>query len=236
MTDVLAVLEGGASVDEAVCAVANALAPLLRAHVKQTRVDRAAPMEGEAQLVAAVQEPAVAAAVVTVDEEPDAACWQIMRAATRPVVAVPRGATRPDAAILRVLVPLDGTATTAVAVRGPAERLQDGGAELVAVHVFDPTTVPSFSDQAAHHPRPWKEEFLRRAQVPVRGLDIRVGDTAPEVLAAAASSHADLILLAWGQDLDEGRARTVRDVLLTGDVPVMLVPVVHRTAPGEPIT
>jgi hypothetical protein len=68
--------------------------------------------------------------------------WQhVARQSAKPVVLVPAGARDQPPRIRRVPLPLDGTARSASAVAGTAERLAHGGAELVVLHVFDIETV-----------------------------------------------------------------------------------------------
>ena len=77
--------------------------------------------------------------------------------------------------------------------------------------------------------RAWAEEFLARycAQPEVR-LELRTGVAGEHVLDVAEAERADMIALGWSQQLDPGRAHTVRRAVLDAVVPVMLVPI----APG----
>jgi nucleotide-binding universal stress UspA family protein len=59
----------------------------------------------------------------------------------------------------------------------------------------------------------------------------RLGVPADDVVAVARETHADLIVLAWSQDLAPGRARVVSETLAHSDVPVLLLPVDQATAP-----
>jgi transposase len=74
--------------------------------------------------------------------------------------------------------------------------------------------------------RAWAEEFLARycAQPGVR-LELRTGVAGERVLDVAEAERADMIAFGWSQQLDPGRARTVRRAVLDAVVPVMLVPI-----------
>ena len=53
----------------------------------------------------------------------------------------------------------------------------------------------------------------------------RLGVAADDVVAVARDADADLIALAWSQDLGPGHARVVRETLARSTIPVLLVPV-----------
>jgi hypothetical protein len=64
---------------------------------------------------------------------------------TKPVVVVPpEPRDPPSAGLQRVLVPLDGTATTASAVEQVTRWFAGSDVGIVSLHVFDVATVPSF--------------------------------------------------------------------------------------------
>jgi len=125
----------------------------------------------------------------------------------------------------RVLLPVDGTARSAAAVAGAAERFARGGAELVVLHVFDAQTVPKFWNQHAHASQAWEQEFLARyCPLPGARLELRSGTAAEHVAKVAGDEQADMIALAWSQRLEPGCAAAVRRTILEAQVPVMLVP------------
>ena len=229
MTQVLAVLGGGPA-EAPVIDTAAALAEIVHARVR--RVSLAADLSAEqaaAQVLGALDSPGIVLAVLARDERSRPIWRRVAQRSARPVVLVPAAARGRRPEIRRVLLPLDGTAESAAAVAGAVEHFAGAGVDLVALHVFDAETVPRFWDQAAHARRAWAEEFLARycAQPGVR-LELRTGVAGEHVLDVAEAERADMIALGWSQQLDPGRARTVRRAVLNAVVPVMLVPI----APG----
>jgi nucleotide-binding universal stress UspA family protein len=148
-----------------------------------------------------------------------------------PVIAVPPGAAV-TSVIRRVLVPLNGTATTSGALREVLEMACRQHLDVTLLHVYDAASVPMFSDQPVHEARAWTDEFLRRhcPDPSAVSLEVRIGTPATRVMDVAVESRADLLVLGWSQDLSSGRARVVRHALETSAIPVLLVPVTRRAA------
>jgi nucleotide-binding universal stress UspA family protein len=144
----------------------------------------------------------------------------------KPVVVVP-----PDAplahAVDSVLVPLDGTAVSAAALREVVALASDAEIEIVAAHVHEERSLPAFSDQLPHEVRAWSEEFLARycPSATEVTLELRVGEPHERLLDILRRSHCDLVALGWSQDLARGRAAVVRRMLAESPVPVLLTPV-----------
>jgi nucleotide-binding universal stress UspA family protein len=124
-------------------------------------------------------------------------------------------------------VPLDAIEETAAALKETIELAGDAAAEVVVLHALHGASLPLFSDQPQHEPEAWGQEFLARySPQPERvRLETRVGVPAELVPTVAKETEADLIALAWSQNMAPGRARVVRAVLERSDVPVLLVPV-----------
>ena len=202
---------------DAVRRLAGAVGPLLDAEVRE--VDAAA---GAAAVVAEADRRSVAAVVLAGDLDPDAPFWEIVTSTGAPVVVLPAGTPVTPRPMEVVLLPLDGTADAARAVSPVVHRLLEGGAHVIAMHVFDAATVPAFWDQAAHSGAAWSEEFLTRHLPRGVALDLRSGRPPEEVLSEAEHLGAGLVVLSWARRTDAGRARTVR-LLLTGRIPVLLV-------------
>lgn len=142
---------------------------------------------------------------------------------TRPVLVVP-----PDAPIRksprRVLIPLDGSRGVSAAVRPLIATYVAAGAEVIAVHVFEPKTVPMFLDGVPDEIA-WRDEFLSQhcADLGIR-LETRPGPIVLALLDVAASEDVDVIALGWHQNLAPERAVVVREVLQRARRPVALIP------------
>lgn len=222
----------GGEHDETVRAAANALAAVLGLGVRWFRAPGVEAPDRIEQVVAALESDDVEVGVVGVDTPADG-CWDVLPLVSRPLLVVPVHAPLTAGSFVRVLVPLDGREETAASVVGMAGRLRGGGAEVVAVHVFEPATIPAFWDQAAHSHASWTAEFLRRNLPPAAGLGLRRGSPADELIAESGESGVDLLLVGWSQDLSSGHAHIVRSALTAGSVPVLLVPAqVHPPTAG----
>jgi len=131
--------------------------------------------------------------------------------------------------VRRVLVPLEGAADAGDAT-DLLGRFAEHGAEIVPLHVFTPSTVPSFWDQAHHAAPAWSADFLSRFGPRDTGeLWLRSGDVADAVLEVVDSASIDLVALTWSQDLSGEHAPVVRAMLARSPVPVLLAPV-HRAS------
>jgi len=152
---------------------------------------------------------------------------EVIQRCRKPVVIVPLGRhAHPPAAIERILVPLNGSIASAETVTGLVTMFRASGADIVVLHVFDPTTVPMFWDQPVHARQSWVEEFLRRyCNQPDVRMELRSGRAGEHILDVAAAEHADLIALGWAQNLSAGRAETVRATIAEAAIPVLLLPV-----------
>ena len=228
MSEVLAVLDKHHH-PEAVRAEAKAIADTLGLPVRLIPC----PEEGGAvdrsdAILAELEQDETLLLVMAGAASPEALCWSVVTAAGKPVVLVPSAPQAPAATVGRVLLPLDGTEETAAAVTEAVELLAGAGVTLVALHVFDPSTIPPFWDQAAHTGRAWAEEFLAR-NLAEHGaiLEVRAGRPEHEVRSAAVGVGADLLLMGWSQHVEPERAATVRSAVAEGTVPVLLVPLAH---------
>ena len=160
------------------------------------------------------------------------AALALIERAHKPVVIVPPEArARVGRPIRRVLVPFDGTSATADAVHDTVKRLAEGGSEVLALHVFGAETTPRLLDRPEHDLALWGHEFLaRNCDEPGVQLHWRTGSPAECVVQAAAEADVDLVVLTWSRHLTKGRAAVVREALARSRVPVMLVPVIEKTA------
>lgn len=149
----------------------------------------------------------------------------------KPVVLVsPEVRAGADRGVRRVLVPLDGTAATADAVRAAVRRLAAAGADVLVLHVFDAVTTPRLLDRPEHDLPLLRHEFLTRYfDEPGVRLEWGTGTPAERVVLATTDAAVDLVVLAWSRRLAEGSAAVVREALSRSRVPVMLVPVTETT-------
>jgi len=158
--------------------------------------------------------------------------FELMTSLMKPLIVVPPDVARPDQ-LRRVLVPLEGTLSTALAPTRIIDVACDAELDVVVLHVHDEASLPAFTDQPQHEADAWAEEFLARympGRVGAVRLEVRVGRREEQILCVAEEIGGDLIALGWSQDLAPGRASVVRTVLERGHIPVMLVPVYVATA------
>ena len=143
------------------------------------------------------------------------------------LVVVPPEAQRPGV-LHRILVPLEGTISTALAPMAVFELSEESELDVVVLHVHDEESIPAFSDQPQHETREWSREFLARYcpwGVGDVQLETRVGRRDEEIVRATEELGVDLIALGWTQELGPDRASVVRAALERAHVPVLLVPV-----------
>ena len=162
----------------------------------------------------------------------------VLRAAPCPVVLVPPARGRKRWTLHQLLVPHDGTPTSAATI-GPATDLAlKAAAELVVLHVVTPgaetptepgTLVsPRYVDQPQHEWPAWVEEFLARlcAVGGARGgTEIRLAMAQGEAGAAIVdfARESDLIVLGWRGALEPGRARTMQRVICDTTCPMIVL-------------
>jgi nucleotide-binding universal stress UspA family protein len=161
----------------------------------------------------------------------------VLRAAPCPVVLVPPARGRKRWALHRLLVPHDGTPTSA-ATMGPATDFASmAAAELIVLHVATPgaerptepgTLVsPRYVDQPQHEWPAWAQEFVDRLRAvggARDGVKIRLmvaqGDAGSAIVDFARQS--DLVVLGWRGALEADRARTMRRVIRDTMSPVIV--------------
>jgi nucleotide-binding universal stress UspA family protein len=161
----------------------------------------------------------------------------VFRGARCPVVLVPPGRGRQPWDLLRVVVPHDGTPTSAVTIEPAADLAARSGAELVVLHVARPVRaelvepgtflVPSYVDQPHHEWNAWMREFVdRMCAVGGARSDTRIRMVVAEGEADAAivrfARQSDLIVLGWRGVLEPDRALTLRRVIRDTSCPVMV--------------
>jgi nucleotide-binding universal stress UspA family protein len=163
----------------------------------------------------------------------------VLRLAPCPVVFVPRVDSREFWGLHRVLLPHDGTPTSALAVAPAADLASRACAELVVLHVSTPSSkrptepgtfvMPRYLDQPQHGWQLWTREFIDR----VRGLGhagnigqtrlvVAHGEIDAAILDFARNNPTDLIALAWRGSFAPDRARTMWGVIRQASCPVIV--------------
>jgi nucleotide-binding universal stress UspA family protein len=250
MTRVLAALDSSVAA-QPVLATATAIARLLGAEVEAVHVrmdgERTAQsvaasaglalveLEGPVveTLVDAASEDDVALAVLGARATPGGArpagstAVGVATSVAKPVVLVPPETPHPGR-MRRILVPLEGTASTSLAPRSVIELASEGSLEVIVLHVLDEASLPAFTDQPQHETAAWAREFLERYcpfGVERVRLEMRVGRREELVPQVGQEVDADLIALGWSRGLAPDRAPVVHAVLERGHLPVLLMPV-----------
>ena len=152
----------------------------------------------------------------------------------RPVVLVRPEAVSsmlPVSRIERLLLPLDGSPTTAMAVQQAIVLASLLGASVDVLYVASPTApisveagqmgLPAYLDQPQHEWTQWDTEIIERlgrscAQFPPEmhtQVFLRQGDVGHEIVQFAGDERYDGILLVRRSHLEPGHAQTLRTVL-----------------------
>jgi nucleotide-binding universal stress UspA family protein len=162
----------------------------------------------------------------------------VLRAAHCPVVLVPPNRGRKRWALHRLLVPHDGTPTSAAAIGSATDLASKAAAELIVLHVATPggerpaehgTLVsPRYLDQPHHEWPAWAQEFLDRVRAvggAKAGIEIRLAIAKGEAGAAIVdfARQCDLIVLGWRGALEPDRALTMQHVIRDTTCPVIVL-------------
>lgn len=142
----------------------------------------------------------------------------------KPVLVVSPRAVLPDR-FRRALIAMAGVPGHARELKRAIALAAGADLELVAVHVDDESSVPSFSDQVQYETEAYAQEFLARYAPGAPGvrLDLRIGAPVDEILAACAQEHPDVLAMGWPHADEPDRGEVVRAVLERSPVPVLLV-------------
>ena len=155
---------------------------------------------------------------------PGGMAFSVARRVTRPLVLVPADVDCWTGAH-QVLVPLDGTAITAMAASAGLATVALPTTQATTVHVFDERTVPRFWDSPHHEYEAWTTEFKARYCDTIgESLEIRAGPVGDQLTAMASSGAFDLVVVVWSRETRDGRAGVVMDLLAGTTVPILLVP------------
>jgi len=206
---------------------------LARAAGVELREVSGTPIE---QIVAAAKEPETAALVLGTRGRPGGpqpaghTALQVITRVAKPVAVVPPHAEPPEQ-FARLLVPLEGTSESSRALDDTIRLAHRRQLEILVLHVHSPATVPVFSNHEPHATFAWDQEFLaRHLAAPHENVKVRrhLGAPADDIAAVAEEATADLVVLAWSQELAEGRAQVVSETLARSSIPVLLLPVLVR--------
>ena len=118
--------------------------------------------------------------------------------------------------------------STSLAPRSLFEVASGERVDVVALHIHDEDSIPSFTDQPQHEMPAWTREFIHRYCPWGIGdvqLETRIGKIGELVPIVAEQCSCDLIALGWSQQLAPGRAPVVQETLQRSHLPVLLVPV-----------
>ena len=220
--------EGGAPSPEA-------LAKAARVEFRQTR---GTPLDG---IVKAASEADVAALVLgsrgaSAGPRPaGATALEVITRTAKPVVLVPPDAHPPER-FTRLLLPIEGQGAAPPALSHIIDAAHRRKLEIIVLHLHSPATVPAFSNHEPHATQAWDQEFLaRHLAAPHENVKLlrHLGAPAEDVAAIAHETTADLLVLAWSQDLAQGRGQVVSETLARSSIPVLLLPVLDRHRPSK---
>lgn len=154
-----------------------------------------------------------------------------------PEVAIGRGSGN----LKRLLLPLDGTPQTAVALRPAAELAARLGARVDLLYVAPPEqarpsergsmAAPRYVDQPQHEWPEWAGEAIRRLALSCAGLpssvDVQMfmtqGSVGEEIIRFACEHGSDAIVMVRRSRMQPGRARALREVLQRAPCPILLL-------------
>jgi nucleotide-binding universal stress UspA family protein len=163
----------------------------------------------------------------------------VLLTAPCPVVLVPSIRGRLPWALRQLVLPHDGTPTSAAAIAPTADLASRAGADLVVLHVATPGAerpaesgtfvTPRYLDQPQHEWPAWSREFLERVRghgYPANVEKIRLvlahGEASAAILEFARRNASDLIALAWRGSLEPERAQTIQRVIRDACCPVIV--------------
>jgi nucleotide-binding universal stress UspA family protein len=164
----------------------------------------------------------------------------VLRDAPCPVVLVQpeRGLT--PWALRKILLPHDGTPTTAAALAPAADLASRAGAELLVLYVAAPggrqpaepgtLAAPRYVDQQHHEWSSWASEFLERltalgaCPLAMRcRLLLGAGEPGAEIVRVAGKQGCNLIVLGWRGHLEAKRGLTMKAVIRNAACPVFVL-------------
>jgi nucleotide-binding universal stress UspA family protein len=163
----------------------------------------------------------------------------VLETAPCPVVLVPPERGRSPWALHQLVLPHDGTPTSAAAIAPTADLALRAGADLVVLHVSTPGSqrptepgtlvTPRYLDQPQHGWPLWEREFIDRVRgfghpeiIEKSRLVVADGEADTAILDFARRNTTDLIALAWRGGVAPERAQTMRRVICEAGCPVIV--------------
>jgi nucleotide-binding universal stress UspA family protein len=129
--------------------------------------------------------------------------------------------------VRRVLVAVEGDSESETLDMLASSLQAEQWPEIIALHVFEPDTLPMFADQPVHETDAWAQEFLHRvphARHKHVRLEVRIGRAPDVVRNVSRELNVDMVVLSWRHDLGAGHAPIVREMLASSAVPLLLLP------------
>ncbi len=172
---------------------------------------------------------------------------EVLRTSPAPLVLVqPERGHRPWV-VDHILLPHDGTPTTAAGFAPASDLALRAHAALLVLHVVAPAgrqprepgtfTVPRYVDQPQHEWPSWAAEFLERVcemgGLPdelALHLQLASGEPGAEIVRYAREHGTDLIILAWHGHAEAERAETMKTVIHQAPCPVLVYRVPESAA------
>ncbi len=165
---------------------------------------------------------------------------------SRPLLGLrPEAGLEPSAVappLHRLLLPLDGSRSTASALRPATSLARRLGASVDVVYIVPPGAAPAdaqrgsiiaprYVDQPQHEWGTWAKEIKQRLLVECAGfapgadvdVQVRQGEPGAEILRCAREGHCDAIVLVRRSRLEPGRATILRKVIQQSPCPLLLV-------------
>ena len=199
-------------------------------------------------ILSAAAEPRVALVMMATHGDSEAPGRRLGRVAEaviadsrRPVILVRPGTAHPQRQLKRLLLPLDGTPKTAIALQPATDLARRFGASIDLLYVAGTGRsgpeergsigAPRYVDQQQHEWPGWAAEVeARLAQICAQGsgevpvqMYLAQGDIATEIVRFAAEHACDAIALVRRSRLQAGRGRILRAVLELAPCPVFIL-------------
>lgn len=165
---------------------------------------------------------------------------EVLRDAPCPVVLLQPERGLEPWTLRKILLPHDGTPTTAAAISSAADLASRADAELLVLHVAEPgarrpaepgtLVTPRYLDQPQHEWSCWEREFLERlaalGHCPA-GARLRLllgtGEPGAEIMRAVDAHDCNLIVLGWHGQLTEEHGSTMKAVIREARCPVFVL-------------